>query len=199
MVFDLDNTLVSSDIDFMGLRQEIGCPQNKDLLLHIAQQKCVKEQQRMHDIVLSYEMYDAQSSLLMPGTKETLEWLKHQNWRVGIVTRNCRQAAKLKLRAHGLIIDDVLTREDFPAKPAPDALIYLMEKWQLTCRQILYVGDHFYDIETAKNAGSLSCFISNSDKMTTENLGHESDFAFSSLIELQRSLQASFTENHQHR
>lgn len=44
----------------------------------------------------------------------------------------------------------------FPRKPAPDALIYLMEKHRLDKEQVYYVGDRTLDVDCAKNAGVRS-------------------------------------------
>ncbi len=35
VIFDLDNTLVTSNINFSQLRQQLGCPQDIDLLSYI--------------------------------------------------------------------------------------------------------------------------------------------------------------------
>ena len=40
IVFDLDNTLVSSDMDFRWLREQIGCPLDSDLLSYVDQLEC---------------------------------------------------------------------------------------------------------------------------------------------------------------
>ena len=49
---------------------------------------------------------------------------------------------------------EVITALDgFPRKPAPDAILYLMEKYQLSPSECYYVGDRSLDIEAAENAG----------------------------------------------
>ncbi len=44
-------------------------------------------------------------------------------------------------------------------KPDPEAVFYIMRKYGLNKENILLVGDSQYDIETAKNAGVTSVFI----------------------------------------
>lgn len=44
----------------------------------------------------------------------------------------------------------------FPRKPAPDALLYLMEKYRLERDRTYYVGDRTLDVSCAQNAGVRS-------------------------------------------
>ncbi|MGF1750171.1 HAD family hydrolase [Vibrio cionasavignyae] len=185
IVFDLDNTLISSDIDFTQLRHHLQCPQDRDLLIHLKQFD-LEEQKRLSDIVREYELKDAVSSALMPGAAELISWLKQKRYYTAVITRNCRQAATAKIQTHQLPIEHLLTREEFAPKPAPDALHHLMNQWQLTPQEVLYVGDHYYDIATAKNAGCQSCFIANEN--IEANIPAHANFCFSSLIELLRAL-----------
>lgn len=48
----------------------------------------------------------------------------------------------------------------FPRKPAPGALLYLMEKHGLDPRRVFYVGDRSLDVDCAKNAGVRSVLYS---------------------------------------
>jgi HAD superfamily hydrolase (TIGR01549 family) len=162
VVFDLDNTLVTSNINFQQLKIELACPAGKDLLLYVDETLCDNQRQKRLDTILRYELDDAKTSDLMAGARSLTNWLSEEGLKFGIITRNCREAAKKKLKAHALTIEELITREDFPAKPDPSALLHLMNKWQLQQHNVLYVGDHQYDILTAQNAGCLSCFISNS-------------------------------------
>lgn len=162
VVFDLDNTLVTSNINFQQLREELACPQDKDLLTHVEETACQKQRQQRIDAILRHELDDARTSDLMDGARSLTNWLSSEGIKFGVITRNCREAAKKKLSAHSLTIEELITREDFPAKPDPAALFHLMQKWRLQQHNVLYVGDHQYDILTAQNAGCVSCFISNS-------------------------------------
>ena len=46
---------------------------------------------------------------------------------------------------------------DFPRKPAPDALLYLMKKNNMIPAQTLMVGDRDIDIDVGHNAGTAGC------------------------------------------
>ncbi|MCW8345734.1 HAD family hydrolase [Vibrio sp. ZSDZ65] len=187
IVFDLDNTLISSDINFVQLRQHLNCPQDRDLLKHL-EQFDRQEQNRLSNIIRECEIKDAVNSTLMPGAVELIRWLKQKRYYTGVVTRNCRQAAMTKITTHRLPIEHLLTREEFAPKPAPDALYHLMNQWQLAPQEILYVGDHYYDIATAQNAGCQSCFIANDN--IEVGIPHEANFSFPSLKGLLEWLKA---------
>lgn len=156
VIFDLDNTLVSSSLNFKHIRAEIGCTEHTDLLTYIEQLPDAEAQAAM-DIVLSHEYQDAESALLMPGVIECLAALAEQNIKMAVVTRNCQHAAQLKLEKTGLEFDIVLTRDDAPAKPDPTALLQVADSWQVTPSQCIYVGDFLFDIQAADNAQMDSC------------------------------------------
>ncbi len=156
VIFDLDNTLVSSSLNFKHIRAEIGCTEHTDLLTYIEQLPEVESQAAM-DIVLRHEYQDAESAVLMPGVVECLAALAEQNIKMAVVTRNCQHAAQLKLAKTGLKFDIVLTRDDAPAKPDPTALLQVADSWQVNPSQCIYVGDFLFDIQAADNARMDSC------------------------------------------
>lgn len=60
----------------------------------------------------------------------------------------------LKMLGMDGYFSEVLTsKSGFPRKPAPDALLYLMEKYHLSRDTTFYVGDRTLDMQSAKNAG----------------------------------------------
>lgn len=158
VVFDLDNTLVSSDLDFALIRQQLGC--GKELgILEFIEQLPVAQQQQATDKVIAHELSDAYSATVLEGCHELLQNIAKSTLKTAILTRNCRAAAEIKIRNNYIDIPLVLTREDYPAKPAPDALLYLSEHWQIAPQHILYVGDYLYDVQIAKNAKANSCLV----------------------------------------
>ncbi|MCQ2466866.1 MAG: HAD-IA family hydrolase [Clostridia bacterium] len=52
------------------------------------------------------------------------------------------------------VFEEVVTSQnEFPRKPAPDALNYLISKYYLDRENTYYVGDRILDMESANNAG----------------------------------------------
>jgi HAD superfamily hydrolase (TIGR01549 family) len=136
----------------------LGCPKDIDLLDFVA---ALPESQQVdaNELLVEYEINDAVGAKKLAGTEQILTLLAELSLPCAIVTRNCRQAAIIKIENNNINIEILLTREDHKAKPAPDALLHLAELWQLAPENLLYVGDYLYDLQTAKNANTMSCFI----------------------------------------
>ncbi|ELP5727385.1 HAD-IA family hydrolase [Vibrio vulnificus] len=161
VVFDLDNTLVSCELNFSQLRAELGCPQGIDLLSFVDAIENQGVRQRATQTILDHELSDAQHATPLSGCHDLLHYLKKEGIRTAIVTRNCLEASELKLRHTGIEVEALLTREHGAPKPNPQSLITLMKQWQLLPEQILYVGDYLYDLQAAFNASMPSCLVTN--------------------------------------
>lgn len=159
IVFDLDNTLVSSSMDFKWLREQIGCPLDIDLLSFVDEMHCPKQTLHANNMILQHELEDAEHSTPMPGCIQLLDFIDSNHLRTAIITRNCEQAAKQKVAHNQLNISRIISREHFPPKPAPDSLLALANEWSLQSHQILYVGDYLYDLQAAYNANMPSCLV----------------------------------------
>ena len=194
VIFDLDDTLVSSALNFDQIRKSIGCASDVDLLDFVA--ALPTEQQILaNKQLLSYEINDAKNAKKMPGTEQLLALLSELSIPCAIVTRNCRQAAAIKVNNNNIDISIVLTREDYKAKPAPDALLHIATLWQLAPENLLYVGDYLYDLQAAKNAKTMSSLVTNG-KIT--HYAHLADIVVDDLIELSDRIQAEFISDSAH-
>ena len=169
VIFDLDNTLVSSALDFDWLRQQLSCAANIDLLQYIADIPDVTHRKQLEDKVIEHELADARQLTIMPECENLLSYLRQQKIPTAVVTRNCAQAAKLKIDHHQLQFDRIVSREEFPPKPAPDALLDIAKQWQLVPQNILYVGDYIYDLQAAFRANMPSCLVTNGDDVRFTN------------------------------
>ena len=61
---------------------------------------------------------------------------------------------------------------NFPRKPAPDALLYLMEKNHMNPAETLMVGDRDIDIDAGHNAGTAGCLYDYEDFYTDAKADH---------------------------
>lgn len=156
IIFDLDGTLVTSNIDFPWLRLQCQCPDNVDLLTHI---ESLPEAQRLNaeKIVFDHEMQEAMESEKLPNIDSVLDFCIRQNIPMGIVTRNVSEAAALKINNNQINISRVISRNDAAPKPNPEGLLMLAKEWDIAPQHILYVGDYLYDVQAANNAGMVSC------------------------------------------
>ena len=152
IIFDLDDTLVASDLNFALIKSKIGCSSSDDILAYIDSIVCTETKERANKIVLEHELDDAACSVWMPGAEDFVKQALARNLPLAIVTRNCRQATEVKLQTNNIPIELVITREDAPPKPDPEALLMIATQWQIDTDKIAYIGDYSYDIEAAHNA-----------------------------------------------
>lgn len=169
VIFDLDNTLVSSNLNFNAIRVDIGCPNDIDLLQFVDNLP-QKEKLNANKLLVEYEIADALEAIKLDGTDELLNQLSALDIPCAIVTRNCKQAALLKIQQNNIDILTVLTREDHKAKPAPDALLHIASDWKIPPEHLLYVGDYLYDIQAAQNANTMSCLVTYGEIISYANL-----------------------------
>lgn len=155
IIFDLDGTLVESHLDFASIKSALGCPAEQDLLVFVANLPLQKKAQA-EAYIIEQELADAQHASWIPGAEQFIDEARKRALPIAVVTRNCQQAASLKLSNNALHIELLLSREDAPAKPDPTALLQVADEWALPCADIIYVGDYLYDVEAARNAGMRS-------------------------------------------
>jgi HAD superfamily hydrolase (TIGR01509 family) len=191
IIFDLDNTLVTSSLNFLEIKKSLNCPPNIDVLDFVASLP-LQQKIEASAIIVDFEMQDAHSSSLLKGAREILSLLLSLKLPCAIVTRNCRKAAAIKLAKNDLNIDVVLTREDHKAKPAPDALLHIAKLWQLPPENLLYVGDYLYDVQAATNANMRSCLLTFGDE---PSYGHLATLVANDLRELSRALTLAFHQS----
>ncbi|ATC88297.1 HAD family hydrolase [Pseudoalteromonas sp. SR43-6] len=181
VIFDLDGTLVSSELDFALIKAQIGCPCEQDLLDYIAQLPSPYMREEAMNIVHQHELIDAQHASILPGVSEAIHALKSKNIPMAIVTRNFDKAAAIKLQNNPLPISTVLTRSDAPAKPDPSALNAIATLWNINARNLLYVGDYLYDIQAAHNANMRACLYA---PESTPAYADQADYVLHDFVEL---------------
>jgi len=185
IIFDLDGTLVESRLNFKLIRQQIGCPQSMDLLEYVDKLTCTTAKQNANNIIMQHEHQDAINAKPIKGMHDLLKAIKLALLPTAIVTRNSLAASSIKVFQNNITISPVLTREDFPAKPAPDALLAIAAQWHMDPQDIIYVGDYLYDIQAANNAGMIACFINHGIESAYQHLA---DIVIEDLSQLQSLL-----------
>ncbi|MEH8018173.1 HAD family hydrolase [Rheinheimera muenzenbergensis] len=186
VVFDMDGTLVDSALDFAAICRDIGWPAGTPLLEQLALLDDPIQFSRADNIIRQHELNGAAKACWMPGAEQCLHTLRANNMPLALLTRNMRQATSLTIQRLQMPIEHVLTREDCAAKPDPAGLLLLAEKLQLPAQQMIYVGDYIYDIETAANAGMMSCLYLNAHN---QHFASQADWVFSHFDQLTQALQ----------
>ncbi|MDF2177137.1 HAD-IA family hydrolase [Aliiglaciecola sp. CAU 1673] len=162
IIFDLDDTLITSPLNFPRLKAEIGAPEHSYVLEHIASQP-EERQAGLMAIVERHELYAAHQAILLPGVQTTLGALQSKNIPMAILTRNRRQTTDIIMQRLSIPISLVLTREDCAPKPAPDGLLHISKRWKIPAEELVFVGDHAIDMQAAANAGMPSCLVAARD------------------------------------
>lgn len=145
-VFDLDGTLVDSQIDFDGLAQALGL-KNEDPILETIKDWPPDEKKRAMEIVHQFELQGAKRSKLFEGVRDFLSLLEERKIPKALFTRNSRTIADFTLRSHKLFFDVVMTRDEGPPKPEPHGLRAIAKTFQLQNSEMLFIGDYLFDLQ----------------------------------------------------
>ncbi len=183
VIFDLDGTLIGAPQPFSEIKEELrrrllGMGLGEELigdltpmyesLIRISKETGMPFEE-LHSIQVELEVERMKESYAFEGTLEVLGFLRERGIKTAVVTRSCREAALYALEKNGLagMIDAVIAREDVPPdqlKPNPGQLLHAMEALGVEASKTIAVGDHGYDIISARKAGAISILVS----------GHES-------------------------
>ena len=180
IVFDLDSTLVQSHVDFPKMKKRIikllegnGHPpdtlsptdQTTVIIMEHAERdwerqgKPEEERQRLRDIITGYmnqgELEAVDTLTEIPGVSKAVEKLKAKGIKLAILTRGHHEYAVEALKKTGMhdYFDLILGRGETPQpKPYREAIDYTVRRMGLTVDDVVMVGDHQIDYDSAKNS-----------------------------------------------
>lgn len=191
VLFDLDGTLIETNIDFglmrremLALAQRYGIPASQveglDILAMLetisaivheryGEDESVKARGEGLAILEEIELSHSAGAECVPGAQELVRLLREAGIKVGIVTRNSRSAVAVSLSKTGIRGDILLTRDDVPkTKPHPNHLLTALQMLGAAPQEAMIVGDHWMDVQAGKAAGIRTVgFL---------RMGHPSDF-----------------------
>ena len=176
MVFDFDGTLAVLNIDFGLMRERVlqwmksfgidGDRIKERYLLEIIDEvdRLIREEMSFseaerfyegaHRILREIEFEAAAGGRLIPGSKETLPFLREKGMKVGIVTRNCEEAVRRVFPDIDAYCDAFVSRNSVKrVKPHPDHLTSVMKALQVSDGEAMMIGDHVLDIQAGKGVG----------------------------------------------
>lgn len=95
---------------------------------------------------------------LMIGAREILTWAAEKGIQQFVYTHKSNNAFQVlaDLGIDYYFTEIVTSDSGFARKPSPEALLYLIEKYQLDPENTYYIGDRLLDVRTALNAGVRS-------------------------------------------
>lgn len=180
--FDMDGTLLDTRVDYKRMTEivldemeRIGVPESAidrsggykfnidsgvEWLISNGRRSDVFEvNRRVSGAARDVEMEHVDKAVPFPGAVELIRALRSQDIRVGVLTRGCREYADGALSVSGVIdlLDHVVARDDHPeeeAKPSPIAMEHLAHGLGVSPEDILFVGDHSFDLICAKESGA---------------------------------------------
>ncbi|WP_080838246.1 HAD family hydrolase [Cohnella massiliensis] len=174
IMFDMDNTLLRSAIDFPEMKREIyaflaghrlldeDCAfqrETSSTLIRQARQtgRLTKElEEETWAIVRKHEVKGMAGAELEPGVRELLNGLVGC-YRLTVVTNNSEEAARAALAENGILsfFDLVAGRERMAMlKPSPDGFVYVLESYpDIPASEWISVGDSWIDGKGAQEAG----------------------------------------------
>lgn len=155
IVFDLDGTLVDSQLDFDKMRADIGIPRREPILEYIETQDD-EFKKHAEEIIHKHELIGLEVAKIIRDADEFLNELKSLNIPTAILTRNSKFVTDRTIEKFNWSFDKVLTRDCAPAKPDPAGLFSTAQELGLELANMLYIGDHDFDLQTARNAGCIA-------------------------------------------
>ncbi len=199
IIYDLDGTLVDTRKDIVQaanqMLKEMGAsPLSEQEIIPTVGRGlrhlvggCVKSEDpgRIEQGMKIYRAYYAQHLLdysrLYPGAREVLEHFKGR--KQAVVTNKPNPYSRDILIGLGVadyFVEIIGGESEYPKKPAPEALISLMEKNRARPMETLFVGDSPIDIEAGRRAGVLTVVVSHGFAGTQEVAAAQPDLVVDS-------------------
>ncbi|WP_062950942.1 MULTISPECIES: HAD-IA family hydrolase [Brachybacterium] len=170
LIWDLGGTLVDTypDVD-RALAEALSAQPDRELLHEVAvltrrsSSEAITALAARHEVPearlrAAYEATKEQWARRPPplkdGAREVLAAVRERGGLNLVATHRDRASAAALLAAHGLEVDDMVCAPDgHPRKPAPEMVLVLLARHELTAGECLAVGDRPADVEAARAAG----------------------------------------------
>ena len=159
VIFDLDGTLVHSNLDFDLIRSQIGLDNGS--VLEALEQMDHSQRQRATRILEDHEALAASQAKIDTHAREVLDALSDKGIRTAVLTRNSRASVEIAIRQHNLSFDMIHSRENPPVKPSPEPVLAICTALNVTPAATMLVGDYLFDLQAANDAGARSVLIRN--------------------------------------
>ncbi|MHA8138205.1 HAD family hydrolase [Lactobacillaceae bacterium Scapto_B20] len=113
-------------------------------------------QKLLNVFVKEYEKLEPGNLKLFPGVKATLDHLHQDGKKLFIATSNDSEVVARNTKVLGIYDDftDIIGFDQIEnAKPAPDAVLKIVDDYHLDKHETIMIGDATFDLEMGKNAG----------------------------------------------
>lgn len=177
IIFDFDNTLIKSNIDFPTLKITMG-RMVKEHGLDFGPEKEIPLKYTAGDIIEKASTYDKKIGTTLTkelwrlveeferkgmenleienGVLDLLEFLKERNIKSCLLTNNSKRPTLEVLKEYKMMdyFSPIVAREDVRRmKPDKEGIDFILSKEQLNKDEVAFVGDSWVDGKAAQNAG----------------------------------------------
>jgi HAD superfamily hydrolase (TIGR01549 family) len=165
VIFDLDHTLVDSDLDFDQMKREIGTTMP---ILEYRDSVDAADKARVDAILDRHEELAAATCNYCEGARELLDYLAEHNVRSALLTRNTQKSIAHVCERLGMKFEMALSREDSEPKPSPLPILEICEALGVLPSRTMMVGDFLYDMESGAGAGAMTMLVDSFHRHTFE-------------------------------
>ncbi|NMB98356.1 MAG: HAD family hydrolase [Clostridiaceae bacterium] len=191
IIFDMDNTLLHSKIDFAAMKKDtcefiikLGILPEDPELLNMTTAKLIEKAvetgnmtqeliKAAWDIPTKYEVLGMKNAPLEPGVKQLIKEL-YGKYLLTVVTNNSVEAANRAFKDNDIYqyFDLIVGREMVKSlKPSPDGFKYVLDKFKtISPDEWLSVGDAWLDGKASMEAG-IKFIAYNADIKRMNNMG----------------------------
>jgi phosphoglycolate phosphatase len=180
VIFDLDGTLQTLEIDFEALRSSLdsffaghGVALADGALLEAVESAMGELAQRglnpgklsiignaASDIMDEAELVSFPKVRTIPGVKAMLHRISKEGYGMSVLSRACRPYVDISLKRIGIPFDAVFSRGDVKRpKPDPEGVVRLLKRMKCGPEECCVVGDHPFDIIAGKRAGTFAAGV----------------------------------------
>ncbi|MFH0928864.1 MAG: HAD family hydrolase [Candidatus Aenigmatarchaeota archaeon] len=173
ILFDVDGTLVPFDGIIKHIQKacrhfNVRVPLKKELMDNIMGYKIRESIPKLipetKSIIKEFEKYygesykkDVESIKPFPYVKPILDWVESEGMKIGIVTTKSNLMAKTTLDHYKIPYDVIIGFDDVKnRKPHPEPVIKACKLLKIKPDESMFLGDHPFDIQSAKSAGSVA-------------------------------------------
>ena len=192
VLFDFDNTLQTGDkdelharLDFISKKMGMGYSNeeikrfgNRSDYREMRNLMVTEHNRRNPDALVTEDQFQELNNQisgrfddrlrLSDGTKELLDYLKSQGFKIGLVTTRGSNSLSRLLSMHGIseAFDVVINRDDCKErKPHPQPILAALEKIGVAPERAIYVGDKQVDDIISGNSIGMRTVLVNSDEL----------------------------------
>ena len=216
VIFDLDGTIASFNLDYKSLRGEVrsyllrvGVPASvlsiKESVFDMLEKtKIYMKNNRRFDrameeirnealaIAEKYELEAASNTDILPGAYETLKTLKQLDLKIGLFTLNSGKAAnhilqRFKLSSYFSVM--VPRNKVNFVKPNPEHLETALKVLGVSPEETVVVGDGEVDMESAKELKAIAVGLSATGSKTKQLINRGANYIITSISDLPILLQ----------